>query len=118
MEQGESIAHAALREIAEETGLADIRLGPVVWYGEDSRRSGDWGITFREHFIVAHSSDETLRKDGWTAHERNQILDMRWWDIGKLRASTDVIYPLRLAQLLEPIIAGEYPDRIIVLPPI
>ena len=64
MEPGESISEAALREIKEETGLTDIRLGPVVWYGEDSQRSGNWGITFKEHFIVAHSMSEDIQHDG------------------------------------------------------
>ncbi|MBZ5787491.1 NUDIX domain-containing protein [Rhizobium sp. VS19-DR104.1] len=85
MEPGESISEAALREIKEETGLTDIRLGPVVWYGEDSHRSGNWGVTFKEHFIFVHSMSEDIQNDGWTEHERGQILEVRWWyiqDIG------------------------------------
>ncbi|HTO39702.1 MAG TPA: NUDIX domain-containing protein, partial [Rhizomicrobium sp.] len=34
IEEGESVEQGALREIEEETGLTDVRLGPVVWYGE------------------------------------------------------------------------------------
>jgi len=30
LEAGESLTHAALREVAEETGLTGVRLGPVV----------------------------------------------------------------------------------------
>lgn len=112
MEAGETIADAALREISEETGLSAVRLGPVVWYGEDSRRSGDWGVTFKEHFIVAHSKTEALRKDGWTEHERQQILDMRWWSTQELSESCDLIYPIGLHELLLPILAGEYPTEL------
>jgi len=34
LEDGESLAEAALRETLEETGLADVARGPVVWRDE------------------------------------------------------------------------------------
>jgi ADP-ribose pyrophosphatase YjhB (NUDIX family) len=115
MEKGESIADTALREIREETGLAAVKLGPVVWYGEDSERSGDWKITFKEHFIVAHSPTEELRNDGWTQHEQQQIREMRWWSIQEISISSDPIYPRGLHDLLIPILAGEYPTELRVI---
>lgn len=33
IEPGETLFEAALREISEETGLVDLRLGRSVWYG-------------------------------------------------------------------------------------
>jgi ADP-ribose pyrophosphatase YjhB (NUDIX family) len=118
IEPGETIAQAAEREIYEETGIADVRLGPIVWYGEDAHRSGDWGVTFQEHFIVAHAPTEDLDTHGWTDHERRQIIEMRWWSLEELQVSTDRIYPFNLASLITPVLAGAYPEEIIVLPPI
>ncbi|NTF64937.1 NUDIX hydrolase [Rhizobium rhizogenes] len=115
MEAGETIADTALREIREETGISAVSLGPVVWYGEDSIRSGDWGVTFKEHFIVAHSKTEDVRKDGWTEHEHQQILDMRWWSIQEIGESCDLIYPIGLHDLLTPILAGEYPTELRII---
>ena len=60
----------------EETGLTDVRRGPVVWFGEDSQRSGYWDITFKEHFIVAYSTSESLGNGQWTEHEHHQILEI------------------------------------------
>jgi 8-oxo-dGTP pyrophosphatase MutT (NUDIX family) len=114
----ESIERAALREISEETGLSPVQLGPVVWYGEDSQRSGDWKFTFKEHFILAFAPTETISDRDWTEHERNQIMDMRWWTIEELRSTTEPIYPIGLAGLLEPLLSGNYPAEIINLPPI
>ncbi len=118
LEDGETIEQAALREIAEETGMIDVRLGPVVWYGEDSHRSGDWNALYKEHFIVAFAPTETVDDGGWTEHERQQVVETRWWTIDSLRQSTERIYPFGLADLLEPIMDGIYPTEIVSLPPI
>lgn len=117
-EEGETLQQTALREIAEETGIADVKLGPVVWYGEDSHRSGGWKIRFKEHFILAFAETEVLQDGGWTEHERQQIIETRWWTVEDIRASDEVIYPFGLADLLEPLVRGEYPTEIVTLPPI
>lgn len=115
-ESGETIKQAAAREIAEETGMNDVRLGPVVWYGEDDQRGRDWNVVFREHFIVAFAPTEEIDQSGWTDHERRQILETRWWTVEELRTSTDVIYPPGLADYLSPLLAGHYPVEVLTLP--
>ncbi len=115
-EAGETIEQAAVREIAEETGMTDVRLGPVVWYGEDGHRSGDWKIVFKEHFILAFSPTEAIDRAGWTDHERREILETRWWSLEDLRTSKDVVYPFALADHLQPLLAGDYPAEILTLP--
>jgi ADP-ribose pyrophosphatase YjhB (NUDIX family) len=117
-EPGESLEQAARRELAEETGIAGVRLGPVVWYGEDGRRRGDWNIVYREHFIVAFAPTEAIDASGWTDYERDQIVETRWWTLEEIRQSPERIYPPGLADRLEPILAGAYPAEPIVLPPI
>lgn len=117
-EDGETIEQTAAREIAEETGMIDVRLGPVVWYGEDGHRSGDWKFVFREHFIVAFAPTEALDQSGWTDHERREILETCWWTIEDLRVTDEVIYPPGLADHLLPLLRGHYPAEILALPAI
>jgi 8-oxo-dGTP pyrophosphatase MutT (NUDIX family) len=116
-DEAETIEQTAAREAAEETGLAGIRLGPIVWYGEDSQRSA-WDVVLKEHFIVAFAPSETVDTVAWTDHERRQILDYRWWKSDEIRKSSEVIYPPGLADLLEPVLAGNYPPGPIILPAI
>jgi 8-oxo-dGTP pyrophosphatase MutT (NUDIX family) len=117
-EEGEAIEAAAIREIAEETGMTDVRLGPIVWYGEDGERSSAWDVIHQEHFILAFASHEALDASQWTQWEREQIIETRWWALEELRYLKDKVYPPGLADLLEPIFAGHYPNALITLPAI
>jgi 8-oxo-dGTP pyrophosphatase MutT (NUDIX family) len=116
IDEGETIESAAMREIAEETGIRDCVVGPIVWYCEDSRRSGDWQVCHKEHFVVVLSPTEVLRAHGWTEHERNEILEMRWWSAEEILLCKDTVYPPELGNAVKPILEGRYPDRIVRLP--
>jgi ADP-ribose pyrophosphatase YjhB (NUDIX family) len=117
-DDGEMIEQAAAREIVEETGMTDVRLGPIVWYGEDGERSGDGKMLLKEHFVVVHAVNERLDTSRWSDWERDQIISTRWWTPDELRLSAENIFPRNLAALLEPILAGIYPATPIILPPI
>lgn len=117
-DHGETIEQTAAREVLEETGISGVRLGPVVWYGEDNERCGDRSILFKEHFIVAFAPSETLDTSGWTDWERAQIIAIRWWSPLELRESAENIFPRNLGTLIEPILAGTYPAAPINLPAI
>jgi ADP-ribose pyrophosphatase YjhB (NUDIX family) len=117
-EPGETVEQTARRELAEETGMTDVTLGPIVWYGEDHRRSAPWGRIHRELFVLAEAQHEMLDTSGWTEGEREDIMDMRWWTLDAIRASDEVIYPPGLADLLAPLLAGELPQEMVTLPPL
>ena len=109
VDPGESPAAAARRELLEETGITDARLGPVVWRGEPVIVIAGEPIQFRESYFVAHCSSERLNADGWTELERSVIREMRWWTPDQVRASTEMIYPNQIGELLPDVMAGRYP---------
>lgn len=115
-DDGETALQAAAREIVEETGIASAVLGPIVWYCEDSRRSGAWQVRHKENFVVAFSPTEALQRHGWTEHERDEILEMAWWTAEDIAASSETIYPPNLGAALKPILDGVYPDGVARLP--
>jgi ADP-ribose pyrophosphatase YjhB (NUDIX family) len=116
IEPGESLAEAARREVAEETGFTEVEIGPVVWFREGTGRlaSGE-RVLFKESYIVARCAGGEPHRGGWEAHEHRLMDDMRWWTRDALAASAEPIYPEGLADLLVDLIAGRFPHTPLVL---
>lgn len=103
IDEGETSAQAAVRELAEETGLrvglADV--GPVV-----HRRLTEFslgGQAYRQsedYFLVRTAAFDAVP----TAHselELQAVLGMRWWTREELRATDAQVYPAELLDVLE-----------------
>jgi 8-oxo-dGTP diphosphatase len=115
VEPGETVTAAAEREILEETGIGDARLGPVVW-----TRQGVLPIPkptlFEESYLVARCGGGEPARDGWNALERELIEEIRWWTRQELLATSEAVFPPGLADLLEDILAGRLPAEPMRIP--
>ena len=101
VEPGEEVAEAASREVVEETGLAGVVLGPVIWRREAVLAlSGGEPVLFQEHYFIARCRGATPNRAGWNAAERELIDDIRWWAIDDLLLCEEDVYPPGLAKLL------------------
>ncbi|MFF0741966.1 NUDIX hydrolase [Streptomyces sp. NPDC004111] len=117
LEGDESGEEAALREIAEETGITDVELGPVVWrrqcsFAFDGRR---WNQD--EWFYVARTNQTATVMTGLTELERRSVAGLRWWSSTALLATRETVYPTRLAELLRTLLDEGPPSTPIVLAP-
>jgi 8-oxo-dGTP pyrophosphatase MutT (NUDIX family) len=115
IEPGEDVAAAARRELIEETGLTAVRVGPAVWYGEQSVQWKGRSMLFKETFLVAWSEETGLSDAGWSEGERAAIKEMRWWPVEALISTTEVILPPPLPGLVQPIARGIMPKGISVI---
>jgi len=104
VEPEETLAVAALRELREETGCRDARLGPPLW-----RRVAEFrflGAAYRqtETFFLARVPSFAVDTSGFTEVETRTVLEHRWWTLDELERTSDTVYPTRLAALVRDVL--------------
>lgn len=117
LEGDETREQAALRELAEETGIADVELGPLLWqrrcsFPFDGRR---WEQD--EWYFLARTAQTTTDTSGQTRLERRSVAGLRWWTSAELSATRETVYPTRLAGLLRTLLDEGPPRTPLVLAP-
>jgi 8-oxo-dGTP pyrophosphatase MutT (NUDIX family) len=115
LKPGESWEDAAIRELWEETGLTEFELGPWVWSREKQVVLGGVPTLGQERYIVVRTRNTHISVEHQEAHERLAYRRHAWWSVAEIRASDEVFFPRGLADLLEPLIAGEIPGELIQL---
>ncbi|MFD3676657.1 NUDIX hydrolase [Streptomyces sp. NPDC058613] len=117
LEGAESREEAALRELAEETGITQVELGPVLWrrycsFPFDGRR---WEQD--EWYFLARTAQTATEMGGLTELERRSVTGARWWTSGELLSAHETVYPTRLAELLRTLLDDGPPGAPVVLAP-
>ncbi|MFK8907384.1 NUDIX hydrolase [Streptomyces sp. YS-3] len=123
LEGDETREEAALRELAEETGITDVRLGPVLWrrkcsFPFDGRRwnQDEWYFLARTTRTTRTTPAEAAPTN-LTELERRSTTGLRWWTSTELSAARETVYPTRLAELLRTLLDEGPPHVPVVLAP-
>lgn len=106
VQEGETLAQTAAREVQEETGL---RVAPAEMVGPVWRREAvinfNGAVTRSEEMYFLHRTKRfEPSESGRSGLERTYIHGHRWCDatmIAELVASGQVVYPLQLGELLD-----------------
>jgi 8-oxo-dGTP pyrophosphatase MutT (NUDIX family) len=113
LREGETHEEAALRELAEETGLADVELGPELWEREIVFPAGGRRYRQRERYFLARVDPFEVAVHGMEDYERAMLGEHRWWSSEEIAASNERFAPRRLAELLKQLLAeGPPPEPI------
>ncbi|MEW2633202.1 NUDIX hydrolase [Streptomyces sp. NPDC048389] len=117
LEGDETREEAARRELAEETGITDVDLGPVLWqrrcsFPFDGRR---WDQD--EWYFLGRTDRTATAPAGLTELERRSVRGLRWWTCAELSAARETVYPTRLAGLLCTLLDEGPPSVPVVLDP-
>ncbi len=100
-EAGESFAEAAIRELAEETGMVRDDVGPEVARRQFVLTLPDGEeVLADERFFVVRVEETGLSRAGWTEEETQVMAEHRWWHRHELEASAALIFPENLAAML------------------
>ena len=111
LQRGESHEDCARRELWEETGLADVELGPCVWQRRQTWRWEERLYDSPERFFLARVKHLEVAPQALGEIESSSLLGHRWWSVPELAASSAVFIPRDLATLLPPLIAGDLPPE-------
>lgn len=112
IDYGESSEHAVARELWEEAGIAEAKIGPVIWCQHVTFTFAGYYFDQDEVVHVAWTdSDKAVEPQGLELFEAMAFQGSRWWTLEELLASDVPTLPTRLREFLPAIVAGELPGE-------
>ena len=97
------------RELFEETGLLDPEVGPCVWQRDHTFRWGTGMLRQVESYFVVHTAVFEISTENHEEAEREFLDTHRWFTLEELRSHDETLVPGNFAELLAPLLRGEYP---------
>lgn len=108
---GERHEQAVARELAEETGLVGIGIGPWIWTRTHVFRSRE--VTYRqeERFFLVRAPFFEARAAGLDDGESDFFRALRWWSPEALETTSEELAPAELPALLRALLEEGPPER-------
>jgi 8-oxo-dGTP pyrophosphatase MutT (NUDIX family) len=102
IEAGESDESAVRRELAEEAGLDDLELGPLIWIRTHvvPMGAGAWDGQTERYYLVRTPAFEPRPRLTWEELRAEAMTAIRWWELDELEAADLICAPRRLPALV------------------
>lgn len=100
LEGSETFEQAALREAAEELGVKDL---PVrfLWEHTTDFVYIDGPVRQHECFFLLEGGLQALSSEVRENHEREGILEMRWWATAEIESTIEPVFPHEIVSELK-----------------
>jgi ADP-ribose pyrophosphatase YjhB (NUDIX family) len=96
LECGETFEQAAYREASEELGVNRIKLR-FLWEALNDFVHLDFPVRQQERYFLLEETGKGLLAGVQAVHEREGILEARWWTRAELEGTTEVLFPKELS---------------------
>lgn len=100
LDPGETPQEGVRRELREETGWTDVRIGPVLCLWEHDFTRAGVPVRQHEHIFLAHAPRRDPVGDLAASHAEDGILRWRWWSPEELADAGEPLWPPQLPELL------------------
>ena len=112
VEPGESDEHALRRELAEETGLDDFELGPLVWTRLQDWKDFNprWDGQRERTYLVRVPPFEPAPRLTAEALAAEFVFELRWWSVEELASSGAGFAPTSLPELVAALVREGAPS--------
>ena len=96
VEPGETFEQAALREAKEELGLEGFPV-KLLWEGWTDFSYFDTPVRQHECFFLLDAQISPLSTKVRKMHEKEGIVEMRWWSASAIASTSEPVFPEGLA---------------------
>ena len=113
IDEGEPDGQALRRELAEELGLEDFDIGPLVWRREHVFEQAyfDFDGQSERFYLVRTEAFEPRPRLSAAQLRKEFVTGVRWWTLHEIEKSSEVFAPRNLAALISDLIAHGAPDQ-------
>lgn len=113
IEADESFESALSRELYEETGLTadQAEISHCVWHGRQELDIAGVKTDCYERFAIARVRSNQVSFANMTELEQEVCTHYKWWTLDELQTTSERIYPASLANLLQPLLKGNIPEK-------
>jgi 8-oxo-dGTP pyrophosphatase MutT (NUDIX family) len=115
IEPEETPEEAVRREVAEEVGIREFELGPLIWHRRARFRFMGRMYEQDNDYYAARTLVTRVDTSSSLEVERLSTIEHRWWTADDLVATSEVVYPNALGHLLRALLRHGPPSPALVL---